>query len=214
MVVSPAVNPPQLFADDVRYILPIYQRNYSWDEETASQFLGQLLTRVGASYEELSLSAEGADGVGGAAPPPLTLEVIRSWTLAQDPISIGFIVLYHVGSEDGLHRVVDGQQRMITLSFIFSALRECFSVSDDAADGARVTEMHDRIHQREHVSRGLSARARLTVWKQDADLFEQLCLVRGGMRALLEGGADGRLVPASDSRRVMVEAQLIILRTL
>lgn len=128
----------------MRYILPIYQRKYSWDEETASQFLGQLLTRVRAGYEELTPSAEGADGVGGAAPPPLTPEVIRTWTLAQDPISIGFIVLYHARSEDGLHGVVDGQQRMITLSFIFAALRECFSVSDDAADGARATEMHDR----------------------------------------------------------------------
>lgn len=214
MVVSLAVNPPQLFAEDVRYILPIYQRKYSWDEETASQFLGQLLTRVRAGYEELTLSAEGADDVGGGGPPPLTPEVIRSWTLAQDPISIGFIVLYHVGSEDGLYGVVDGQQRMITLSFIFAALRECFSVSDDAADGARATEMHDRIHQREHVSRGLSARARLTVRKQDADLFERLCLVPGGMRALLKDVADGRLVPASDSRRMMVEAQLTILHTL
>lgn len=202
--------PPQLFAEDVRYFLPAYQRNYCWKQDTAIGFLQHVLDRVRDGYDELHSALE---VTRAGHEKRLPTDEIRRWTLEQIPESIGFIVLYR-GREDGLFGVIDGQQRMVTLGFIFAALRECFLQSGNAVDAACAEEMHDRIWQRPHLSRGLAATARLTVRNIDVDLYHQLCLVPGGMQALLDREADRDDVSSSESHSKMLDAQRIILETL
>lgn len=208
-VTSP-LPPPQLFAEDVRYFLPAYQRNYCWKQETAVGFLQQVLDRVRDGYDELhsalEVTPEGHE-------KRLPTDIIRQWTLEQIPESIGFIVLYR-GREDGHFGVIDGQQRMVTLGFIFAALRECFLQSGNTIDEACAEEMHDRIWQRPHFSRGLAATARLTVRRIDVDLYHRLCLVPGGMQAFLDREADNEDMSTSESHSKMIGAQRIILDTL
>lgn len=201
----------ELFAEDVRYFLPAYQRNYCWKQETAVGFLQQVLDRVRDGYDELhsalEVTPEGHE-------KRLPTDIIRQWTLEQIPESIGFIVLYR-GREDGhFVLVVDGQQRMVTLGFIFAALRECFLQSGNTIDEACAEEMHDRIWQRPHFSRGLAATARLTVRRIDVDLYHRVCLVPGGMQAFLDREADNEDMSTSESHSKMIGAQRIILDTL
>lgn len=202
--------PLQLFGEDVRYFLPAYQRNYCWKQDTAIGFLSQVLDRVRDGHDELHAALEVAPAGDEARLPA---DAIQRWTREQIPESIGFIVLYR-GREDGQFGVIDGQQRMVTLGFIFAALRECFLQSGNAVDAACAEEMHDRIWQRPHLSRGLAAAARLTVRRVDQDLYHELCLVPGGMRALLDRDADHENVASSESHTKMLGAQRIILDTL
>lgn len=205
---SPSLSHPQLFAEDVRYFLPAYQRNYCWREEKAHSFLQPLLDRVVDGHDELRTSAVGAAPGGPAGPLPT--DSIRAWTAEQVPESIGFIVLYR-GAEDGEFGVIDGQQRMVTLSFIFAALRECFLGSGLADAAACADEMHDRIWQRPHLSRGMPATARLTVRSIDVDMYRKLCLIPGRMQALLDRAADeADEVLCSESHEKMLCAQRII----
>lgn len=199
--------PPQLFADGVRYVLPHYQRNYSWDVDRVSQFLQKLLVAVKTGYEEL-LAAVPA---GGAIPK----ETLRDWPATQDAENFGFMVLFQDPTEDGLYGVVDGQQRMITLSFILAALRECFLASDAPGDAECAGEMHGVIEQRAQVSRGLDAVPRVTVRGADAPLFRALSLTPGAMQAAVAAVEDGRTAAvASKSQARMVAAQGAVLRAL
>lgn len=194
----------------MRYFLPAYQRNYCWKQDTAIGFLTQVLDRVRDGHDELHAALE-VPPAGHEARLPT--DAIQRWTRAQIPESVGFIVLYR-GREDGQFGVIDGQQRMVTLGFIFAALRECFLQSGNAVDAACADEMHDRIWQRPHLSRGLAAAARLTVRRVDQDLYHELCLVPGGMRALLDRDADHENVASSESHTKMLGAQRVILDTL
>lgn len=200
----------ELFGEDVRYFLPAYQRNYCWKQDTAMGFLTQILDRVRDGHDELHAALEVAPAGHEARLPT---DAIQRWTREQIPESIGFVVLYR-GREDGQFGVIDGQQRMVTLGFIFAALRECFLQSSNAVDAACADEMHDRIWQRPHLSRGLAATARLTVRRVDQDLYHELCLVPGGMRALLDRDADHENVASSESHTKMLGAQRVILDTL
>lgn len=199
-----------MFAEDVRYFLPAYQRNYCWDHDKVVGFLNQFLDVVRDGYDELHSALE--------APPAghekrLPTAAICRWTQEQIPESIGFIVLYR-GGEDGLFGVIDGQQRMVTLGFIFAALRECFLQSGNEVDRVCADEMHDRIWQRAHLSRGLDAAARLTVRRNDVDMYHRLCLQPGCMRALLNREADYDDLLSSESHIRMLGAQRIIFETL
>lgn len=173
-------------------------------------FLQQVLDRVRDGYDELhsalEVTPEGHE-------KRLPTDIIRRWTLEQIPESIGFIELYR-GREDGQFGVIDGQQRMVTLGFIFAALRECFLQSGNTIDEACAEEMHDRIWQGPHFSRGLAATARLTVRRIDVDLYHRLCLVPGGMQAFLDREADNEDMSTSESHSKMIGAQRIILDTL
>lgn len=127
--------PPQLFADGVRYVLPHYQRNYSWDVDQVSQFLQKLLVAVKTGYEEL-LAAVPAEGA-------IPKETLRDWPATQDAEDFGFMVLFQDPTEDGLYGVVDGprstsiacQMAMPTFTSVVGNDRESPPPAGDGATG-------------------------------------------------------------------------------
>ena len=94
----------RVFSDDYLFEIPAYQRPYAWTTEQATELLDDLLTAMGNDGEMEEVS----------------------------PYFLGSIVLIK-DAHRALAQVVDGQQRLTTLTILFCALRE---LSED--DGASV----------------------------------------------------------------------------
>ena len=98
--------------------MPIFQRPFSWEEETALELFGDIHQAMERSAEEES---------GG--------------------YFLGPIIVARSGSSSPLD-VVDGQQRLVTLSAIFAILRDLL------AEGAIRAELQDCLRRPERARRG------------------------------------------------------------
>jgi uncharacterized protein with ParB-like and HNH nuclease domain len=84
----------EIFSERYAFVVPPYQRQYAWKQEHAGELLDDLLLALGDS-----------DG-------PLE---------EQDPYFLGSIVLIERGRQE--YEIVDGQQRLITLTILLAVLR-------------------------------------------------------------------------------------------
>jgi uncharacterized protein with ParB-like and HNH nuclease domain len=94
-----------IFSDDYLFQIPAYQRPYAWTTEQTSELLDDLMTAMGNS--------EPIDAVS--------------------PYFLGSIVLIKDPTR-ALAQVVDGQQRLTTLTILFCVLRELST--DESAKGS------------------------------------------------------------------------------
>ena len=85
----------RIFSDDYLFEIPAYQRPYAWTTEQAAELLDDLLTVMGADGKMDDVS----------------------------PYFLGSIVLIKDASR-ARAQVVDGQQRLTTLTILFCVLRE------------------------------------------------------------------------------------------
>jgi hypothetical protein len=81
----------------------------------------------------------------------------------QEPYFLGSIVL--IKDTGPYAEVVDGQQRLTTLTILLAVLR------DLAEDAGVMREVHRLIAQPEHIIMGLKAKPRLTLRPKDAAFF-------------------------------------------
>jgi len=98
------------------FIIPRFQRAYSWEPEHINQFWNDILDNLSESY------------------------------------FIGSMVVYKVGRSSAA--VVDGQQRLTTITILLCAIREGFKVLDrpDLADGLQAyIEQRNRENETEYV---------------------------------------------------------------
>jgi uncharacterized protein with ParB-like and HNH nuclease domain len=86
----------KIFSDDFAFSIPIYQRPYRWGEEQATELLDDLLNAMGP----------------GAA----------QQQVESDPYFLGSIVLIKPEGRPEAE-VVDGQQRLTTLTILIAVLR-------------------------------------------------------------------------------------------
>lgn len=137
----------KIFSNDFVFRIPPYQRPYSWTTEHA-----------GALIEDLSDALEDS----------IDVEQLN-------PYFLGSVVLIKGDSPDS--QVVDGQQRLTTLTILLAALRA--SVDAEVATdivhylyekGSLVTKTHDRY--------------RLALRERDADFFRDNVQVEGGINKL------------------------------
>jgi uncharacterized protein with ParB-like and HNH nuclease domain len=84
----------KIFSDDFEFTIPGYQRPYSWDTEKAEALLNDLLSASGGENKKIE---------------------------DIEPYFLGCIVLIKGKSRDA--EVVDGQQRLTTLTILLAALR-------------------------------------------------------------------------------------------
>ena len=87
----------KIFSDDYSFSIPLYQRPYSWTDENTRELLLDLLNAVPVRGEE-----------GNA-----------------DPYFLGSIVLIKGDRPDS--EIIDGQQRLTTLTMLLAALRHTLS---------------------------------------------------------------------------------------
>lgn len=142
----------KIFSDDYVFTIPGYQRPYAWGEEQAEELLGDLVSALGDAPAQLSEAA---------------------------PYFLGSIVLIKAETAPEA-TVVDGQQRLTTLTLLLSAIR---ATVDDAAVQTGITK---RIYEHGDVVSATQARYRLSLRERDRDFFRQHVQHEDGLQKLVQ----------------------------
>ena len=127
-----------VFCDKYLFNIPPYQRPYSWTTEEAGELLDDLTEAMGSAGDVRELP----------------------------PYFLGSIVLIKEHEKPEAD-VVDGQQRLTTLTILFSTLR------DLELEARSRDDIDEFITQRGNRAKGLDDRYRLTVRDRDADFFRR-----------------------------------------
>lgn len=162
----------KIFSDDYVFTIPGYQRPYAWGKDQAQELLDDLLGAMATAPEQLSEAA---------------------------PYFLGSIVLIK-GEAQPEATVVDGQQRLTTLTLLLSAIRA--SVQDSAVQ----TGVTKRIYEHGDVVSATQARYRLSLRERDRDFFRQYVQHEDGMAKLL--GLTNQLPDAQ--ARILANAQVFM----
>jgi hypothetical protein len=127
----------KIFSDDFCFSIPLYQRPYSWTTEEAGELLDDVLVFLNSSPQDVD---------------------------NLDPYFLGSIVLI---KEDGIaeSEVIDGQQRLTTLTILLSTLRSLVPAEFS-------NDLREFIYEKGNVVRGTPNRYRLTLRQRDADFFK------------------------------------------
>ena len=156
----------ELFSGANVFRMPIFQRPFSWEEETALELFG-----------DIHQAMERAQEVEGGG------------------YFLGPIIVAQSGPSSPLE-VVDGQQRLVTLSAMFAILRDLLP------DGAIRAELQDCMRRPERALRGLPEEPRVRLRPADHEQFEAWVQRPGGTRAL----PDDSPTDASDRLLAVIEA--------
>lgn len=159
-----------VFCDQYVFRIPPYQRPYSWTQEQAADLLDDLIWAAGDEKP--------------AEQPPYFLGSI---VVIKDP---------NYPEAD----VVDGQQRLTTLTMLMSVLREFASTADGKAN------IDIFLRQKGNALLGTKDVPRLTVRQRDAEFFRK-CIQQGDEGGILEA-AD------TDARQRMIANRDYFRRTL
>ena len=143
----------ELFSGSNVFRMPIFQRPYSWEEEKALELFG-----------DIHQAMEKGD------------------SHRAGEYFLGPIIVASKGSLAPLE-VVDGQQRLVTLSVIFAILRDLLP------NGLLQRELQESLRRPEQPGRGLPEQAHVRLRQSDHDEFEEWVQRQGGTLAL-PGEAD------------------------
>lgn len=157
----------KIFSDDFAFTIPPYQRPYSWTTEQAGELLSDLLESLGTA---------------GATPQQ------------AEPYFLGSIVLI---KQDGrpAAEVIDGQQRLTTLTILFAALRD--TLTEFGFSEAHGLDKY--IFQKGDAFTGAPDHPRLQIRHRDNMFFRSVIQDRGFDFASLSSS------PLSDPQRNLVQ---------
>ncbi len=164
----------KVFSNDFLFRIPLYQRPYAWTTEQAGELLADLILALGDGSEP-------------------TDEV--------NPYFLGSIVL--IKKDKPSAEVVDGQQRLTTLTILLAALRSL--VQPQVA-----TDLTDLLYEKPSLLHGTPPRYRLTLAKRDEDFFKEYIQDEGGISKL----KDLNSKTLSDSRKNIKENALLFVKEL
>lgn len=128
----------KIFSNEFNFTIPLYQRPYSWTTEQAGELLDDLISFIGS---DISVTID-----------------------ALSPYFLGSIVLIKDEAQPDAE-VVDGQQRLTTLTLLLSALRHTITTP------AYANAMMDYLYQEGKPLEGTPNRYRLTLRERDAEFF-------------------------------------------
>lgn len=161
----------KVFSDDYVFTIPGYQRPYAWGTEQAQELLDDLLAALADAPAQLS---------------------------EANPYFLGSIVLIKAEASPEA-TVVDGQQRLTTLTLLLSCIRSCVQ------DGEMQKDITGCIYERGSLVKGTQARYRLSLRERDRQFFREHVQHEDGLVKLL--GLNAQL---SDSQsRLRANAQLL-----
>jgi hypothetical protein len=165
----------KIFSDDYVFTIPSYQRPYSWGIEQARELLDDLLDYMQAAGGKLDEMA---------------------------PYFLGSIVLIKREAVSET-TVVDGQQRLTTLTLLLSAIRANVSDTDVRAG---ITKC---IYEQGSVVFGTEARYRLSLRERDRDFFRQYVQHGDGIEKL--AGLNDKLPDAQERLRENAQLYMVSL---
>lgn len=142
----------KVFSDDYVFTIPGYQRPYSWGRDQTQELLDDLLGALAVAPAQLSDAA---------------------------PYFLGSIVLIK-GEASPEATVVDGQQRLTTLTLLLSAIRATVSDVDMQKD---ITSC---IYEKGSLVKGTQARYRLSLRERDRDFFRQYVQHENGLQMMAQ----------------------------
>jgi uncharacterized protein with ParB-like and HNH nuclease domain len=142
----------KVFSDDFLFTIPSVQRPYSWTTEQAGELLDDLLEFI----EHHGITEKNIEQI-------------------PEPYFLGSIVL--VKGEKPEAEVLDGQQRLTTLTILLSALRSY--LPEEYAN-----EIDELIVQRGSRIRKIEDTYRLRLRKKDNDFFKKYIQERDGITKL------------------------------
>lgn len=140
----------RVFSNDFAFSIPAYQRPYAWTKDQASELLTDLLSFLGDNSEAIANT---------------------------NPYFLGSIVLIKGEKPDA--DVVDGQQRLTTLTILLSVLRSLASFES-------ALEITDYIYQKGKKLEGKENRYRLKLRARDEDFFRDYIQSENGLDNLLK----------------------------
>jgi len=140
----------KVFSGDYVFTIPNYQRPYAWTTEEAGELFDDLLVAI----------------ENGAKP----LEELN-------PYFLGSVVLIKGETTDA--QIVDGQQRLVTLIILLSAIRSLVG----GEDASEITKM---LYEKKSRIRRTPSRYRLTVRQRDKNFFRNYIQNEGGIEELKE----------------------------
>ncbi|MCY4083133.1 MAG: RecQ family ATP-dependent DNA helicase [Caldilineaceae bacterium] len=155
-----------IFSDRYRFEIPEYQRPYAWTTEQTGELLDDLLH---------------------------AMEHVESVREAS-PYFLGSIVTIKNGPQPHA-QIVDGQQRLTTLTILLCVLRELASEESDRGD------IHSYVYAPGRESAGIPGHYRLAVREGDREFFQNNIQKMGRLRSLLERSSAN----LSDSQQKMLE---------
>lgn len=141
----------KIFCNDFHFTIPHYQRPYSWGTTQARELLNDLRD---------------------------ALEEAPAQIAEANPYFLGSIVLIKSEAQSGAE-VVDGQQRLTTLTLLLSAIRACVQ---DAEVQAGITRL---LYAKADLLTGIEADYRLNLRERDRDFFRQYVQHENGLQQLL-----------------------------
>lgn len=162
----------KIFSDDYVFTIPGYQRPYAWGRDQAQELLDDLLSALATAPAQLSDAA---------------------------PYFLGSIVLIKDEASPEA-TVVDGQQRLTTLTLLLSAVRA--TVQDLAVQ----TGITKRIYEHGDVVSATQASYRLSLRERDRDFFRKYVQHENGLQAL----AQLNTVLPDAQARLRANAQVLI----
>ena len=145
----------KVFSSDYVFTIPGYQRPYSWGTDHAQTLL-----------DDLQMALEEA---------PIEVADAADYFL-------GSVVLIKPDQRPAVE-VVDGQQRLTTLTILLSAIRHVSRNPDIQR------ELTAYIYEKGQVGKGTPDRFRLTLRKRDADFFRRYIQKEDGLKDLLQLGS-------------------------
>src|SRR5437764_8994090 len=138
----------KIFSDDFVFTIPVYQRAYAWTIEESEELFQDLIRAIGDAEE--------------------AIEDIS-------PYFLGSIVLIKGDEPDA--QVIDGQQRLTTLTMLLAALRSM--IKSEYVEG-----LTSFLCEKGNVITGTPTRYRLRLRERDAKFFQQYIQDEGGIEAL------------------------------
>lgn len=161
----------KVFCNDFVFQVPVYQRPYSWTTEESSELFDDIKSFLFAQDGEVQ---------------------------ELDPYFLGSVVL--IKGDDPQSSIIDGQQRLTTLTILLSALRE--NVPNEYRNDLTVY-----LYERGNRIAGTPDRYRLLLRSRDALFFQQRVQVEGGLAQL--GGLNASTL--SDSQINIRDNTLLLL---
>lgn len=147
----------ELFSDSATYVMPGFQRPYCWDDDTAGQL-----------YDDISSAL-----VRGMPD--------RAGRRNREEYFLGPIIVTRSRAEPGAYEVIDGQQRLVTLTILLAILRDLLPADDKLRD-----ELQRLIVRPEHRLRRLAEAPRVRIRDAEQGRFAQWVQSQGGTRNLPE----------------------------
>lgn len=146
----------ELIGGNSSYFVPPFQRPYAWGVEQAIQMLDDITSAAGLDAPELAEPDYFLGTVLLLAPAPTALP----GSPARD-------------AQSSQYQIVDGQQRLTTLTILFAALRDCEDDAELAAEVAALVLQPQTSAEQVTSMPGAVASARLTLSGRDRAFFNR-----------------------------------------